>query len=126
MARKRKGFYLSLFQWHLAVFIAFALLVAYSLVATITYPGNAEIPFGVFRPVIIERLLLILIVGTTLLAHFTIQQFRVFLQSRRSWDCQSSTDYMPDTGDGYLWLETQDNNSELLDDDLRTDKRKRH
>ncbi len=58
------------------------MLVAYSLVAGITYPGNATVPFGVFRPVIIERLSLVLIVGATLVVHFMIQQSRVFLQAR--------------------------------------------
>jgi hypothetical protein len=125
---KRKGFYPpgnSLFKWHLIGFIFFVLLVAYSLVAGITYPGNATVPFGVFRPVIIERLSLVLIVGATLVVHFMIQQSRVFLQARAYREYQSSLNYMADDADDHLRLETQANNTESLDDDFRGEKRKR-
>lgn len=126
---KRKGLYppgISLFRWHLMIFVFFALLVAYSLVAEITYPGNATVPFGVFRPVIIERLSLVMIMGASLVVHFIVQQSRTFLQSRTYLDHLNSINYLTGYDDEHLRLNTHENETEVMEEDFRAEKRKRH
>ncbi len=70
------------FRWHLMAFVGLALLVAYSIFAEITYVGNATVPFSVFRPIIIERLSLVLLLGMTLVIHFALRQSYALLQAR--------------------------------------------
>jgi hypothetical protein len=82
---KRKGRSLqnmAALKWHLLAFILFTLLVAYSLLSEITYAGNATVPFAVFRPVIIERLSLLLLWGTLLLVHYGYHQLRSVQEQR--------------------------------------------
>lgn len=64
----------ALFAGHVIAFISLTLLIVYSLIATLTYPGNAEVPFAVFRPFIIERLGWILLLGGLLLGHYAARQ----------------------------------------------------
>lgn len=114
----------SLLRWHLIGFTLLVLLATYSVVAEITYPGNADIPFAILRPLIMERLSLILLVGATVVVHFIVQQSYAYLRFRAYQDVQRSMMRLPDADDR-PWLEIQDGDAEVPDDSFRTEKRKR-
>lgn len=122
---KQKGLFTQsepFFRWHLIAFIGLVLLIAYSLVAEITYPGNATVPFSVFRPIIIERLSLMLILGITVVIHFALRQSYALLQARIDQEVfKRVTGYE----DEYQRLEINEDDSEAMQQ-FPGEKRKRH
>jgi hypothetical protein len=109
----------ALFKWHMLAFIVFAILAAYSIIATITYPGNATVPFGVFRPFIIERVSLIIIWGILLLLHYGFHHIRAFQQIRDYRAHQELLSRITRHDDSRLRLDSSTENFEVIEDDAQ-------
>jgi hypothetical protein len=120
MNTKRKALHLQdnrLFKWHMLAFIFFAILAAYSIIATITYPGNATVPFAVYRGFIIARVSMIIIWGFLLLAHYGLHQYRAMLEMRGYQAHQDLLSRITRHDDSRLRLETSGENFDVIDEE---------
>jgi hypothetical protein len=107
----------ALFKWHMLAFIIFAIMVSYSIIATITYPGNATVPFAAFRPFIIERVSLIIIWGILLLLHYSFHHIRAIQQMRDYRAHQDLLSRITRQDDSRLRLDSQPENFEVIEDE---------
>ena len=67
---------------HLVLYVVCMVMLGLSSLATFTYPGNADISFAVFRPMVINHITVAVLWGMIVLAHVVEQQVRGFLHRR--------------------------------------------
>lgn len=82
---KRKRFAIpdiSILKWHAFFFVLFTVFLWMSVLATIEYPGNAEVPFEVFKPFLVERMGMNILWGVVLLTHFGARAVQDMLMQR--------------------------------------------
>jgi hypothetical protein len=108
MKRKVHFFKGTLFQYHLILFVVLVLAIVASTIATLNYPGNASVPFSVFRMFIIERLSWVMLLGLTVFIHFIIHQSRQFLKIRAYQNHLDSIQHIMKNPTDYSRLALQD------------------
>ncbi len=97
MKRKHFARRVPMLQLHTLVFVVCTIALLYSIIATITYPGNAGVSFGVLKPFIIGHISLIIAWAALLLAHFGLHHLRIYLQLRAMYpDLNAHDAYAPE------------------------------
>jgi p-aminobenzoyl-glutamate transporter AbgT len=67
----------SLLKWHMMAFIIVTVGLVWSIFSTLTYPGNANVPFAAWEPFISSRIAWIMVWGLIVLAHMGTSQLRI-------------------------------------------------
>lgn len=79
MKSKRKSLPIheaSLLKWHMMAFIVFTVGLVWSIFSTLTYPGNANVPFEAWKTLISSRISVIMAWGVVVLGHMGMHQLR--------------------------------------------------
>jgi hypothetical protein len=122
LVMKRKSLFIrdeSLLKWHAVIYIAFTVALWWSVISTLNYPSNSEIPFNVQGGFIMSRIGATIFWGLFFLLHFVFHQMRSWLQDRAR---QSHLDDVATIQDRYvpsarLDMDAQNiNENEIIDE----------
>lgn len=119
---KRKSLFLpgaALIKWHAVIYIVFTVALWWSVMSTLNYPGNTDVPFSAYQPFILNRIGVTILWGLVFLAHFAFQQMRGWRhdQARQSHLREISEIQNRYTSGARLDLEQNDDEDLLIDED---------
>jgi hypothetical protein len=113
---------ISILKWHAFFFVLFTVFLWMSVLSTFSYPANAEAPFEVFKPFLVERMGMNILWGMVLLAHFGVRAVQDMLLQRT---LRLDSPNLLDEGYGKRLTSTGDDDVVLIDEEGRPFKRRR-